>query len=123
MRTTRLADAQYRRMAGQLASLLAKSPLLCLGTVLAMPPGTASTRETYRWTRKVRAKTVTECLSKEQYMAFRKAVAANRRVETLLARMRDYSMKKLLAALPGVKRRPRQEKAVTPVNTPKSALS
>jgi hypothetical protein len=110
MKKAMLVDARYRRMAEQLAKLLAVAPLLCLGTVMALPPGTARCiRETYRWTRKVRAKTVTECLSREQYLAFSKAVQANRQVETLLALMRESSAKALLAKLPSVKRKPRIE--------------
>ena len=108
MTATMLADVRYQRMARQLAKLMAEAPLLCLGTVLAMPPGTARcVRETYRWTRKVRAKTVTECLSREQYLAFNNAIAANRKVESLLAQMRDYTMRTLLENLPSVKRKPR----------------
>jgi hypothetical protein len=104
---------RYRRMARQLAHLMAEGPLLCLGTVLAMPPGTARcVRETYRWTRKVKAKTVTECLSREQYLAFKKAIAANRKVESLLAQMRDYTMRTLLENLPSVKRKPRRNNSV-----------
>jgi len=110
MKKVMLVDARYQRMAKQLAKLLADAPLLCLGTVLALPPGTARcTRETYRWTRKVRAKTVTECLSREQYLAFGKAVQANRQVEILLAQMRESTMKALLTKLPSVKRKPRLE--------------
>ena len=113
MTTTTLAGARYRGMARQLAHLMAEGPLLCLGTVLAMPPGTARcVRETYRWTRKVKAKTVTECLSREQYLAFKKAIAANRKVESLLAQMRDYTMRTLLENLPSVKRKPRRNNSV-----------
>jgi len=114
MKMTMVADARYQRTAHHLAAMLTEAPLLCLGTVLAMPPGTASIRETYRWTRKVKAKTVTECLSREQYLAFRKAIHASRRVEHLLARMRDSSMKALLTRLPSVKRKPRRDKAPKP---------
>ena len=113
MTTTTLADARCRGMARQLAHLMAEAPLLCLGTVLAMPPGTARcVRETYRWTRKVKAKTVTECLSREQYLAFKKAVTINRQVEALLAQMRDHAMRTLLENLPSVKRKPRRNNNV-----------
>lgn len=115
MKKTTLANARYRGMARQMAQLLAEAPLLCLGTVLAMPPGTGRcVRETYRWTRKVKAKTVTETLSREQYLAFREAVHANRRVEQQLAKMRDNSMKVLLTKLPSVKRTPQSDKVAKP---------
>lgn len=115
MKKGHLADTRYQRMAKRLAAILAETPLLCLGSAIAMPPGTARcTRETYRWTRKVRAKTVTECLSREQYLAFKKAIAANRQVENLLARMRDHTMKALLENLPSVKRKPRPDNPAKP---------
>lgn len=64
---------------------------------------------TWRWTRKVRAKTVTVALSVAQAEAFAKAIANHRRLETLIQEMRAFSQQYLLEAIAGPpRRRPRK---------------
>jgi hypothetical protein len=63
---------------------------------------------TWRWTRKVRAKTVTVALSPAQAEAFAKAIANHRRLEALIQEMRSLSQIYLLQAIPGPARRPRK---------------
>jgi hypothetical protein len=63
---------------------------------------------TWRWTRKVKAKTVTVALSVAQAEAFSKAIANHRRLETLIQNMRALSQEYLLEAIAGPpRRRPR----------------
>lgn len=70
------------------------------GSVSENHPGT------WRWTRKVRAKTVTVALSNEQARAFRNAIATHRRLEHLIRTMRALSQKYLLESIAGPPRRP-----------------
>jgi hypothetical protein len=88
-------------------------PWLVNGSVMKIAPRSDSptARTTYTWTRKIKAKTVTVALSKEQYLAFRKAIEANRRVEKTLTQMRKLSERVLLESLPGVKKKPRKPPA------------
>ena len=75
-------------------------PWVLQGTVVETPPKTTTARATCKWTRKVKAKTVTVSLSPEQATAFRTAIAANRRVEKALKEMRELSQNVLLNSLP-----------------------
>ena len=69
------------------------------GSVSENHPGT------WRWTRKVRAKTVTVALSAAQAEAFAKAIANHRRLEALIQEMRALSQQYLLEAIAGPPRR------------------
>ena len=60
---------------------------------------------TWKWTRKVKAKTVTVALSKEQAEAFAKAIANHRKLEKLIREMRALSQEYLLHFIPGPVRR------------------
>jgi len=80
-------------------------PWILQGTVVETPPKSATARATYTWTRKVRAKTVTISLSPEQAIAFRSAIAANRRVEKALKEMRVLSQNVLMNSLPRARKR------------------
>lgn len=59
----------------------------------------------WRWTRKVKAKTVTVALSAEQAEAFRVAIQNHRRLEELILEMRQLSQTYLLECLPNPPRR------------------
>jgi hypothetical protein len=93
--------AAYRRM----EKVLGQQPWLVQGSVNVVAPKTPGGNVTYTWTRKVRAKTVTVALSEAQADAFRTAIAANRQVEEILARLREVSQTALLEDVPGVSRR------------------
>jgi len=56
---------------------------------------------TWRWTRKVKAKTVTVALSAQQAQLFQQAIAQHRKLEELLEKMRAISQKILLGSVPG----------------------
>jgi len=77
-------------------------PWLVLGTVNVIAPKSPSGSVLYTWTRKVRAKTVTVALSQKQAVAFRRAIAVNRRIEDALSRLREVSQTALRSSLPGV---------------------
>jgi hypothetical protein len=69
------------------------------GSVSENHPGT------WRWTRKVKAKTVTVALSPAQAEAFAQAIANHRRLEKLIQEMRALSQEYLLGAIAGPPRR------------------
>jgi hypothetical protein len=68
-----------------------------------------SQQDTWCWTRKVKAKTVTVALSAQQAELFKQAVAQHRKLEKLLAKMRDLSQIFLLQSVPGPLRRKRSK--------------
>ena len=69
------------------------------GSVSSNHPGT------WRWTRKVKAKTVTVALSAAQAEAFQRAIADHRRLEKLIKEMRALSQSFLLENIAGPPRR------------------
>ena len=96
---------QMHRRYDRLQKELIDLPWLLQGTVVETPPKSATARATYTWTRKVRAKTVTVALSPEQAIAFRSAIAANRRLEKALKEMRVLSQNVLMDSLPRARKR------------------
>jgi hypothetical protein len=90
------ARREYQRLAKRLEAL----PLLAQGSVFKIePPGDAPRASTrYMWTRKVKAKTVTKALNKEQYEQLKTAIEANRKVEAALKRMREISQEAIVYA-------------------------
>lgn len=89
---------EYLELQKQLRSL----PLLAQGSVFAIepPPEAPRARTHYKWTRKLRGKTVSVTLSKEQYEVFKTAIEANRQAEQALQRMRQIAQDSILKALP-----------------------
>jgi hypothetical protein len=98
-----------RQRFGQLQAQIQDLPWILNGSVMKIAPRSKSpaAKTTYTWTRKVKGKTVTVALSYPQYLAFREAIAANRKLEHTLTQMRKLSQNTLLNTLPGVKRKPR----------------
>jgi hypothetical protein len=91
--------AQFERCKKEIGRL----DWLSEGSVSENHPGT------WRWTRKVKAKTVTVALSAAQAGAFEKAIANHRRLEALIQEMRARSQQYLLEAIAGPpRRRPRE---------------
>ena len=88
----------YSKLQGELEEV----PWIVNGSAIKVAPRTAGGNTTYIWTRKVKGKTVTVALSREQYEAFSKAIEANRKLEKTIAKMRSLSEKTLLDSLPGV---------------------
>lgn len=66
----------------------------------------------YQWTRKVRAKTVSVALSKEQYEWLKTAIANWRDVQATLKEMQRLSRQVLFATVPHPRRRKRLGKKV-----------
>lgn len=97
---------QYRRLARQLAGI----GFLTQGSVFERKPGQQGSR--YVWTRKVKAKTVTVALSKEQYQELKKAAHNQRQLEATVAAMQTLSRQILFHKLTGVSRRKRLSKKV-----------
>ena len=89
---------EYRGLQKQLRDV----PLLAQGNVFATKPHPKALRASthYKWTRKVKGKTVSETLSKEQFEALKEAIEANRQVEKTLRRMRSIAQDAILRGLP-----------------------
>lgn len=66
----------------------------------------------YQWTRKVRGKTVSVALSKEQFSALREAIAEWRELEEVLQRMQQLTRLRIFGTLPDTRRRKRLTKKV-----------
>ena len=64
----------------------------------------------YQWTRKVRGKTVSVALSREQYEWLREAIAHWRQVQTILRQMQRLSRQVLFASVPHPPRRKKLDK-------------
>ena len=62
----------------------------------------------WRWTRKVKAKTVTVALSDQQAELFRRAIDDHRKLEKLIDEMRAISQQVLLNSVEGPARRKRR---------------
>jgi hypothetical protein len=91
-------EQEYRRLQKQLCNV----SLLAQGNVFAIEPHPDAPRAAthYKWTRKVKGKTVSETLSRVQFEAFEKAIEANRQVEATLRRMRQIAQEAILRTLP-----------------------
>lgn len=70
----------------------------------------------YQWTRKVKGKTVSVALSKEQYEALRQAIANWRQLQATLQQMQALSRQWIFATLPDTRRRKRLTKKVLGTN-------
>ena len=96
----------YRQLQRQLGQL----GYISQGSVFERAPGQQGSR--YVWTRKVRAKTVTVALSKEQYLWLSEAVENQRQLNQLMQQMQKLSRQVLFKTVPGVARRKRLGKKV-----------
>ena len=111
-------QAAYRT----LARAACREPWLLQGSVNIVAATSPSASVTYTWTRKVRGKTVTVALSRQQSVAFCQAIEANRRIEAALSRLREASQAALLSEVPGVsKRRLCAPKSANAKRVPKGA--
>jgi hypothetical protein len=89
----------YRRLQQQLGQI----GLISQGSVFQRRPTQQGSR--YVWTRKVKAKTVTVALSREQYQWLRQAVARQRKLERLVRQMQQLSHQIVFTEVTGVARR------------------
>src|SRR5689334_9212246 len=102
----RRIQQRYERLKAELLKL----GWISQGSLMHEPP------HAWRWTRKLKARTVTVALSQEQAALYREAIANHRRLETLLQEMRELSQQVLLGSVPGVRKRPRQMHPKSPLS-------
>ena len=88
-------EARFHSLQKQLAGL----GWLTHGSVTPNHPGN------WRWTTKVKAKTVTLALSQEQADLFREAISNHRKLESILHEMRAISQEVLLKSAPGTRKK------------------
>ena len=88
---------------------LTKVGLLSHGYVQDRGPGAGG--PCYQWTRKVKAKTVSVALSKEQFDAMREAISNWKALKSTLARMEELSRLIIFGTTPDTRRDKRLTKA------------
>jgi cyclopropane fatty-acyl-phospholipid synthase-like methyltransferase len=99
-------EAEYAR----LRTRLAKVGWLSHGYVQDRGPGAGG--PCYQWTRKVKAKTVSVALSREQYVALKQAIENWHELQDILQRMQALSRQIVFESLPNPPRRKRLTKKV-----------
>jgi len=95
--------AGVRRRYQRLGQRLAQTGWISEGYVQDRGPGAGG--PCYQWTRKVRAKTVSVALSKEQYEWLKSAIANWREKQEILKEMQRLSRQVLFATVPNPPRR------------------
>ena len=100
------AEAQYARLRAHLT----KVGWISQGYVQNRGPGVGG--PCYQWTRKVRGKTVSVALSREQYEWLAKAIAQWRQLQATLKEMQRLSRQVLFETVPHPLRRKRLGKKV-----------
>ena len=100
------SEARYKKLRGHLA----RTGWISEGYVQDRGPGAGG--PCYQWTRKVRKKTVSVALSKEQYEWLKQAIENWREAQEVLKEMQRLSRQVLFATLPGPPRRKRLGKKV-----------
>lgn len=113
MRTQQELEKMRRRHA-RLAASLSRVGLIAQGTITertierednSHPGKTKTYGPYYQWTFKDKGKTVTVNLSKAQVAKFKRAIENHRRLESILAEMREISLQILESSTQGVKKR------------------
>jgi hypothetical protein len=99
-------EGEYARLRARLADV----GWISEGYVQDRGPGAGG--PCYQWTRKVKGKTVSVALSREQFAALRSAIANWREVQATLRAMQRLSRARLFATAPHPPRRKRLSKSV-----------
>jgi cyclopropane fatty-acyl-phospholipid synthase-like methyltransferase len=102
--------ARWKAQYAQRRSRLAQTGWISEGYVQDRGPGAGG--PCYQWTRKVKGKTVSVALSKEQYEWLRSAIAQWREMQATIREMQRLSHQVLFATLPHPPRRKRLGKKV-----------
>jgi cyclopropane fatty-acyl-phospholipid synthase-like methyltransferase len=102
----RQCQARY----AQLRQRLARTGWMSEGYVQDRGPGAGG--PCYQWTRKVKGKTLSVALSKEQYEWLARAIAQWRQVQATLKEMQRVSRQVLFETVPNPQRRKRLSKRV-----------
>jgi hypothetical protein len=105
---------QLHTQYAQLQKRLARVGWISQGYVQDRGPGAGG--PCYQWTRKVRGKTVSVALSKEQFQALRQAIKNWRELKKTLAHMQALTRQLLFATLPDTRRRKRLTRKVLGLN-------
>ena len=98
--------SEYQKLSRSLASI----GWISEGYVQDRGPGAGG--PCYQWTRKVRAKTVSVALSRQQYEALRQAIHNWRKLQQKLRQMQQLSRRVIFQTLPNPPRRKRLGKKV-----------
>jgi hypothetical protein len=111
MKSKQLWDlSQCQRRYAQLRERLAQTQWISEGYVQNRGPGAGG--PCYQWTRKVKGKTVSVALSREQYEWLARAIGQWRQVQATLKEMQRLSRQVLFETLPHPQRRKRLGKKV-----------
>ena len=103
-------EKAYARLQAQLA----RAGWISQGYVQDRGPGAGGPH--YQWTRKVRGKTVSVALSREQYEALAEAIRNWRQLERVLDRMQQLTRQFIFGTLPDTRRRKPLSKKVLGLN-------
>src|ERR1039458_10241122 len=106
----KLSLPAVQRRYRQLCQRLAQTDWISEGYVQDRGPGAGG--PCYQWTRKVRAKTISVALSKEQYEWLKTAIANWRWMQETIKEMQKLSRQVLFATVPNPPRRKRLGKRV-----------
>src|ERR1700675_1740009 len=106
----KLNVAQIQAGYAQLRARLAKVGWISHGYAQDRGPGAGG--PCYQWTRKVKAKTVSVALSKEQFEALKQAIENWRELQEIMRRMQALSRQVIFETLPSPPRRKRLGKKV-----------
>jgi len=104
------AVARYQRAYDRLRAQLGQAGWISEGYVQDRGPGAGG--PCYQWTRKVKGKTVSVALSREQYEWLREAIAQWRTVQSTLREMQRQSREVVFPPAPAAARRKRLGKRV-----------
>ena len=104
------ALAHYQRTYDRLRAQLGRAGWISEGYVQDRGPGAGG--PCYQWTRKVKGKTVSVALSREQYQWLREAITQWRAVQSTLREMQRLSREVLFTTVPHPSRRKRLGKKV-----------
>jgi hypothetical protein len=97
---------EYRRLQRELSRI----GWISQGYVQDRGPGAGG--PCYQWTRKIKGKTISVALSKEQYHWLNEAIANWRAAQAILEKMQRLSREELFQTMPEPKRRKRLSKKV-----------
>src|SRR5664280_2367841 len=105
---------EWKTRFDQLRKSLARTQWISQGYVQDRGPGAGG--PCYQWTRKVKGKTVSVALSKEQFEALRQAIENWRQLQATLQQMQGLSRQLIFGTLPDTHRRKRLTKKVLGLN-------
>ena len=109
MKSSTHSVATWERKYAQLRERLSRIGWISEGYVQDRGPGAGG--PCYQWTRKVRSKTLSVALSREQYQWLREAISQWRQTQQTLREMQRLSRRVLFATVPEPRRRKKLDKS------------